>query len=438
MTMDKRIIRDESGMSLLMAIVAGLMLSAMGYVTINMVIGDSRLAANQIANAQAFWLAEGALEVAFRWVRFEDPPPGGTAPFTQFDHVSAGPGTYTVLIDPDDGNVSTYLKAYKITAIGEVAGVRRTLSVNVGMTTFSCYAYLSDNEGHGTIWWTSNDLVEGPLHSNDQLAIRESPVFMGKVTSSASAIREGNSYAPDFQRGYQLDVPPVAFPTVQDLINNYYASNNNQDPQFIIDARFSKDAEVVFNSDGTITYSVWHYQGNDKIWDVTPTTLPLDGLNALIYVKGDVRVSGRVNGRVTLVATKEIYITDDILYADSQNTGLLAEGTTNALGLISLDDIVVTNSVENQTDCRINAAMLALGDEFTVQNYASGNPRGTLTIWGSLAEVMRGPVGTVGNSSLLTGYNKDYHYDNRFLSAPPPYFPVTGQYTLYKWNDENI
>jgi hypothetical protein len=435
--MKLRSVQNERGLSLIMAIAIGLLLSTIGYVTLNLVIGDSLVSANQIANSQAFWLAEGGLEISYRWLRFQNPPPGGTASFIQFNQIPAGAGTYTVTIDPVDGNVSTYLKAYKITSVGAVAGLQRTLSVDVGMTNFGCYAYLSNDEGQGVIWFTTGDVIEGPMHSNDQIAIRESPVFMGKVTSSASSFREGNGYAPDFQQGYQLDVPPVIFPTAQELINNYYSSNNNQEPQLIIDARFSKDAEVVFNADGTITYSVWHYNHGNKIWDVAPTNFSMSALNGLIYVKGDVRTRGRVNGQVTMIATKEIYITDDVLYADSNSDGTLVSGTTHLLGLISLDDIIVTDSTPNRTDCRINAAMLALDDEFTVEHYSSGNPRGELTIWGSLGELMRGPVGTFGNASIVTGYNKDYHYDQRFVMTPPPYFPVTGQYSLYRWNDEN-
>ncbi len=435
--MNLSIARNERGLSLIMAIVAGLLLSTIGYVTMNLVIGDSRITATQIANSQAFWLAEGGLEIAYRWLRFQNPPPGGTASFVQYNQVPAGAGTYSVTIDPDDNNVSTYLKAYTITSTGTVAGINRTVSVYVGMTNFGCYAYLSHDEGNGTIWFTTGDVLEGPVHSNDQFAIRGSPVFMGKLTSAASSINQGQGYAPDFQKGYQLGVPPVVFPTEQELINNYYASNNNQAPQLIIDARFSKDAEVVFNSDGTITYSVWHYSHGNKIWDVAATTVQLSTLNGMIYVKGDVETRGWMNGQVTMIATKEIYITDDIMYADSNSNGTLAPGSTNLLGLISLDDIIVTDSTPNRTDCRINAAMLALDDEFTVEHYSSGNPRGQLTIWGALAEVMRGPVGTFGNASIVTGYNKDYHYDQRFTTTPPPYFPVTGQYSLYTWNDEN-
>jgi hypothetical protein len=436
--MNKYIAQNEHGVSLIVTIVIGMILSTIGYVTMSFVIGDSRVNSNRMTSSQAFWVAEAGLEMGFRWLRFQNPPPGGSAPFTQFSNAAVGTGAYTVTIDPDDGNVDTYLKAYKITATGEVDGLERTLSISVEMTTFGCYAYLSNDEGNGTIWIGDGDVFEGPVHSNDQLSIRGSPIFMGKVTSSASSFNEGNGYAPDFQRGYQLDVPPMSFPTEQDLINNYYASNNNQDPPLIIDARFNKDAEILFNSDGTITYSVWHMTGPNQVWDIAPTTTPVSSLNGLIYVKGDVFISGLVNGQVTLIATKEIYITDDILYADSDAaTGQPAPGTSNLLGLISLDDIVVTDSEANRTDCRINGALLAIDDEFTVEHYASGNPRGTLTIWGSLSEYQRGPVGTLGNSSVVTGYNKDYHHEARLLDTPPPYYPVTGQYSLRSWNDEN-
>jgi hypothetical protein len=435
--MNKHIMQNQSGVSLVMAIVIGLLLSIVSYVTMNLVIGDSRVSTNQLANSQAFWLAEGGLEMAYHWLRFQNPPPGGTAPFSQYNQMNAGAGTYSVTIDPDDDNVSTYLKAYTITATGSVAGIDRKLSIHVGMTTFGRYAYLTGDEGSGIIWFTSNDLIEGAMHSNDQIAITGSPTFMGKVTSTSNSFYQGNPFAPNFQQGYQLGVPPVTFPTLQDLINNYYASNNDQSPQLVIDARFSKDAEVVFNSDGTITYSVWHYSGGTKIWDVAPTTAGLSSLNGLIYVNGDVRVKGQVNGQITLIATKEIYITDDILYIDSNANGTLAPGTTNSLGLISNDDIVVSNTTANQSNCRINGALLALGTSFTVENYSSGSPRGTLTIYGSLSQSVRGPVGTFGGGGTQTGYNKDYHYDNRFIDTPPPYFPVTGQYAMYSWHDEN-
>lgn len=435
--MNLRIARDERGLSLIMAIVIGLLLSTIGYVTLDMVVGDSRVITTQIANSQAFWLAEGGLEMAYYWLRYQNPPPGGTSPFIQYNSVPTGAGTYTVTIDPDDGNVSTYLKAYTLASSATVGGITRSLSIHVGMTTFGRYAYLTGDEGSGIIWFTSSDLIEGAMHSNDQIAMTGSPTFLGKVTSTANSFYQGNPFTPNFQQGYQLGVPPVTFPTIQDLINNYYESNNDQNPQLVIDARFSRDSEVVFNSNGTITYSVWHMSGSTKIWDVAATTVNMNTLNGLIYVNGDVRTRGRVNGQITMIATKEIYITDDILYSDSNSNGTLAVGTTKTLGLISSDDIVISNTTANQTNCRINGALLALGTSFKVEDHTSGNPRGTLTIWGSLSQNTRGPVGTFGGGGVQSGYSKDYHYDNRFINTPPPYYPVTGQYAMYSWHDQN-
>jgi hypothetical protein len=44
---------------------------------------------------------------------------------------------------------------------------------------------------------------------------------------------------------------------------------------------------------------------------------------------------------------------------------------------------------------------------------------GTLTIFGSLAQNFRGPVGTVGGAS---GFLKNYNYDTSLQTLFPPFF----------------
>jgi hypothetical protein len=60
-----------------------------------------------------------------------------------------------------------------------------------------------------------------------------------------------------------------------------------------------------------------------------------------------------------------------------------------------------------------------------VENYGQGTPRGTLTIHGGLAQDKWGPVGTGyydddDNFHLLTGYERDLHYDWRLRDLIPP------------------
>ncbi len=423
---------DERGISLIMTIIAGLFLSILGYVTISTVVTDSRLGARSLNSSQAFWLAESGLELTYRWLQFQDPPPGGTAAFLHYNQYPQGGGTFTVTVDPDNENPGTYLKKYKIISVGKVDLTVRKLEIEMQTTTFNKFGYLTGNEG-GTIWFNTGDLLEGPIHSNDQISIVGSPVFMGKVTSTASSFNQGSPFNPDFQAGYQLGVPPVTFPTEQDVLDNYW-SENTEPPPLIIDARFGRKADIQFIANETLKYNVWHWEGSTKVYDIQNQFEDLDDLNGFIQVLGPVKVKGVVNGAVTVFATKKIKITNDIVYKDSNANGKPNSGCDDFLGLIAKKDVIIIDNAVNGNDVIINAAILTLGDSFTVQNYASGPPRGDLTIYGSLSQKVRGPVGTFGWWGT-TGYQKDYHYDDRFVDTPPPYYPSVGKYHYLYWKE---
>ena len=426
---------QEKGVSLVTTIIIVSLLTTLCIVTLSMDISTNKISANHIDSAQAFWLAEAGLEKGIHWLRNQASPPGGTTPFTQFDHLSLGGGTYTVIIDPDDGNTSTYLKRYYILSTGTIATISRNLEVLVSMNTFNQFGYATGDEGPGTIWFTTGDQISGPMHSNDVIAIRGTPTFTGRVTSSASSFLEGTGYDPVFTEGYQLNAPLIVFPD-QSAIANNYASMNDDPMPLIIDAQEGREASVEFNSNGTITYSVWHWVNGDKVFDIEDTIESIDDLNGIIWVDGNVEVKGTVNGQVSLVATHGISITGDVNYLDSGVNGRPNHSCTDYLGLISMTDVVIADVAENHTDVIISAAVLALDESFTVENYTSGSYRGYIHLWGSLSQKMRGPVGTIQQFSM-TGYNKDYNYDDRFLNVSPPYFPTTGGYEITSWK-ENV
>ncbi len=427
-------LRNQRGLSLILAIFLGMVLSSIGYITLHEIVTDLKTTGNYAQMVQAYWLAEAGMERTFRYLRFANPPPGGVAPITFFNQEPAGSGTYTVIIDPDDENPSNYIKRYKITATGTVGDVTRTLEAYVKTSTFGKYAYLSGDEG-GSIWFTTGDLIEGPLHSNDQISIVGSPVFKGKVTSSASTFVKGSPFNPDFQDGYQLGIPPITFPKLQTILDNYLLQNGNTSP-LTIDARFNRDAKIVFNPDGTLTYSVWQYNWWGGVtYLVKDKVVSISSLNGMLLVKGDVEIEGKMKGQLTLVATNNIYITNDLVYADSDASGRPDPNSMNMLGLVSTKNIVVAYTTPNLSDVKINGALLALGDSFTVEYYQYGSPRGKLTLYGSLSQKVRGPVGTFNSWGIQTGYQKDYHYDNRLLNMSPPYFPITGQYEVYSWRE---
>jgi hypothetical protein len=79
----------------------------------------------------------------------------------------------------------------------------------------------------------------------------------------------------------------------------------------------------------------------------------------------------------------------------------------------------------------IDAAILSTAHSFIVDNFKCGKHLGELTVWGSIAQFWRGPVGT-GGSSTGTGYTKNYNYDDRLTGIQPPDFlsPSTTSWKL--------
>lgn len=80
----------------------------------------------------------------------------------------------------------------------------------------------------------------------------------------------------------------------------------------------------------------------------------------------------------------------------------------------------------------IDAAILSTNHSWIVDNYKCGNLLGTLTVWGSIAQFWRGPVGTSGGS----GYIKNYNYDDRLANQQPPSFLAPTNATSWKVSRE--
>jgi hypothetical protein len=172
----------------------------------------------------------------------------------------------------------------------------------------------------------------------------------------------------------------------------------------------------------------------------------------VIYVAGKVVVSGRLRGRVTLAATNNIIIADDLTYVTNPGAGTCVD----ILGLFSATDIVVADNLinaptrvedsgsgtyytlDNDTHEFIHGVLLALSN-FTVERYDQGptntsagrencettqKGRGCLYLTGGIIQEARGAVGTAGG----TGNLKRYSYDACAFSNPPPYFPTTGHF----------
>jgi len=140
---------------------------------------------------------------------------------------------------------------------------------------------------------------------------------------------------------------------------------------------------------------------------------------------GDVKLSGTLNGQLTIASEDDIIIVGNVQYH-------VYPGGNDVLGLVADNDVAVyhpltgggANAAGSLTDPIIDAAILSLNHSFYVQNWSQGAPLGTLQINGLITQEFRGPVGTFSGSPpvIVSGYNKNYNYDTRLKYLSPPYF----------------
>lgn len=243
---------------------------------------------------------------------------------------------------------------------------------------------------------------------------------------------------------------------------------------------------TAFTPDSTITNTATHPMG----WWVKRRTGALSSLAArsdaayliplgananfkgVIFVTGDVAISGRLRGRVSIFATGNIVLADDLLYTNAPGTKCDAEG--DIFGAIATRDIVISDNavqtpfrVDNRMyggfddtpqDEQYNMFFLAAGTgSGTTGNFytqglgsapgptppyymtgtfhssatneaCSGGPAGCIRISGGLAMGRVDYATYSSSSSTGYGYAEAHSYDPCGAVNPPPYFPTTGRF----------
>ncbi len=144
---------------------------------------------------------------------------------------------------------------------------------------------------------------------------------------------------------------------------------------------------------------------------------------------GDLFVSGTYTTQTTAASDDYVYVIGNVLAKDK---------TQDVLGLVGNNAVLVWNPVnasnaalltgtasqrpDGSAGREIDASLLSVAHTFQVQNYNRATSRGTLSVFGSIAQKFRGPVATSSNGSLATGYAKDYQYASLLGTVTPPYF----------------
>jgi len=427
--------RSRRGFVLATVLIFIVVVTIAGGAFLNLAASEGLHASQSALPVKALYLAEAGCQWGRAWLSAQATPPEQVTPIT-FGDRGLGDGSYRVTINPDPGNPSNFIKRYTIVGEGRVRSedgmaVRASKSVTmvVRLESFARYAYLTNNErsadNRTTMWFVSADRINGPLHSNSQIHISGSPTFEGLVTSTASSFDFYNGGPPldnpNFVEGYKLNAAERDFREVANL-------RQLEDAARAGGLRLRvQTAEIRFNADGTMTYRT---ESGNKWSSWTTSALPGNGV---IYVEGDAIVYGTLRGQVTLATQqgKSIQIPSDLCYSGDPSD----PACTDMLGLVAGQSINVTKSSPAGANLTIHASMIALGTHFTVDDYDSIPVMGTLTVYGSIVQKNRGPVATFDprTGRIISGYAKNYWYDNRLRDRTPPYFPTTGRYEVVSW-----
>ncbi len=187
----------------------------------------------------------------------------------------------------------------------------------------------------------------------------------------------------------------------------------------------------------------------------------------VLYVTGDVAISGRLRGRVSVVATGNIVLQDDFQYWTAAGTNCTETG--DIFGALAAGNIVIQDNNlqvpfkvngtyvglydDTPADANYNMFLLALGNwggdipgisvysgppspaipSITGQRCANA-PSGCIRITGgmSLGRIDWWTYWPIGYSNA-SGWAEAHAYDPCGATNPPPYFPTTGRYVKSRY-----
>jgi hypothetical protein len=306
-----------------------------------------------------------------------------------------------------------------------------------------------------------DDAIKGPFHSNDTMLTCGQPTFGRpehddrmtvsgpspgyKVNSGCANVR------PNFQGDFSFAQPKVNMPPtnneLRDIAEPAYRFTG------VTSIRFTDNSSNMTVTNGGTTRTmplppngvVYVQNGTGSC---TPSRPPATGYSESASC-GNLYVSGVYEQSMTLAAQNDI-----IIRPLGTNNGSLTKGNdASVLGLIANNFVRIYHPVNNPgPDCgsnlagamtngvHIEAAILTLKHSFIADNHGCGAPMGTLRVTGAIAQKYRGPVGTFNRSTntAVTGYVKDYNYDDRLRYRTPPYFlqPESAAWTVVSSHEQ--
>ncbi|MGH3370641.1 MAG: hypothetical protein ACRDPR_11630 [Nocardioidaceae bacterium] len=310
------------------------------------------------------------------------------------------------------------------------------------------------------IQFVTGDKLNGPLHTDDSMLMCGTPLFgrnagdkvetgqpaPGWVANPSAACGTTN---PTFMSPLQTSADPLEMPATNTSLKAVADANYvfRGATTIVLDATAAdSSAMTVTNADKGFVNQTMALPANGVVYvensgtcnptpprDATYPAPPIPGC-------GDLTVTGSAKKSLTLAAQNDVIVKPIVGQPD---TGLRKAGDA-VLGLIAGNFVRVYHktvsgvNADPPQNVTIDAAILSLQHSFTVDNFDKGDPLGTLTVNGAIAQLYRGAVGRGSGATITNGFLKNYWYDDRLKYRTPPFFlePVSASWHVLKQNEQ--
>jgi Tfp pilus assembly protein PilX len=359
----------------------------------------------------------------------------------------------------------------QIRSTGQSEGVRRSVVVTLRRTGFLDYLYFTDYETQdpqvtssgqtcnvyrrdgrsglcSNIVFASDDAVNGPFHTNDDILTCGTPDFgrtladnieMSGPAGYASGC--GGTATPNMKGTYKPGAKILTLPASNSALKSV------AQPGYLFTGTTQitlNNASMTVTNGGTTTTKSLAPPFNGVIYVQNGASCGATYSAPQTYTEpsgcGNVYVQGTYTKSITIGSERDIIVNGDIKRSGNVLAGLIANFFVRVYHPVSAScgDTASGPFGPSINSVQIDAAILSLQHSFIVDNYNCGSPRGTLTVNGAIAQEYRGPVGT-GGATISTGYVKNYNYDDRFRVANPPYFldPVQSSWRKIRFTEQS-
>jgi hypothetical protein len=424
----KQVRKDRDGAVLIVTMCLLFIVAGMVITILDVACDHRAIAVKQLNMDQAMYVAEGGVETGARFMESNLTVMVNSSTGATNGSGNVGSGSYSYYVYRT--NTSTYC----IVSTGTVNGVTRIVSLmDVYQPTYAQFALWSHlNEG---LYFGSGETYNGHVHADDELYFTGSPAFYAPLTSDYGTYSGSLStvYTEDglTLNSYQGTMADVNFNSGSSSLKSEATSGGGVVVSGTATLTFNGGTVTVKTTSSNQTYTI--PAGGGIIYVANVGTSTSGSQSGTIYLEG-----GAVTGPLTVASEASMYIENNITYTHNPVT---TPTSTDALGLISQNNIWVDTPAPN--NLTIDAAMIAAGTSsggtgsFGAINYTTRSA-GTLTIYGGIVQEERGAVCLFNSGgSVIDGYDKKYSYDPRFLTKPPPYYPViAGKVNFSQWQEQ--